>query len=70
MAERWNVNSQKTRGRVAKFNKDIQSAMSSGDTVSSGTSGTKINGKDIKDPGQEAMDSGDCVISGYEQSSR
>ena len=57
------------RKAIVKFGRDVQSAMTSGGDIETGTHGTKINRKEIKDPNQEALLSGDCVISGYGEKS-
>jgi len=68
--------SQSQRQKVAKFFKDTLSAMSSGNLeveVSSDLQGktiskTTLDGNEVKEnPLQEALNCGDCVISGYDQ---
>jgi hypothetical protein len=67
--------SESQRKSVAKSYRDMHSAMSSGSneeisihgTLKGITAKAKLNGKDVKNPLQEALDCGDCVISGYGQ---
>ena len=68
--------SENSRKAVAQYYRDLAIAESIGTSVSAdlGSGDVKttytINGKEIENPLQEAIDSGECVMSGYENSTQ
>ena len=61
--------SESLRKAVAQYYRDVASAESVGTSAKIGSEGTEttytIDGQEVENPLQEAMDSGACTISGY-----